>query len=308
MESYYSTKNIFNLIVKWKYHLLGLILISGILSVVFSSDSFITPKYESNAILYPASTTGTLDSEAEQMLEILTSSDIMFKVIEAFNLPEHYGIKENEKNYLHKIIKAYKNNVKFNKTANQAVEITVRDKAPLIASNIIDSLIVFYNRKLLNLKKEKSKELVYIFKDHLNKKQKEIDSLAKELTNIRKEYGILHMSSQVEKITEAIYMGRSSKEASEILDGWKEKGAEYHRTDSLFSYAIADYQEIKTSYEYAVRDTRKFQTYTHVVSYPFPSDKKAYPKRWIICLFSVLGALFTGLIVVSIIDSQKVKK
>lgn len=308
MESYFTNKNLFNLILKWKIYLAIIVLFAGICAIVFSSPFFIEPKFESSAILYPASpVTFSDESETEQMLEILASSNIMFQIIDAFDLAKHYDIDTEDRAYIHKITRAYRSNVSFNKTANEAVEISVRDKDPGKASAIVDSLISFYNQKLLDLNKQKSIEHVVIFRDEMIERQKEIDSLSRVLTKIRKEYGILHMPSQVEIYTEAITMGRGLNEARDVLTGWKKMGAEYQKTDSLFFYAISDFHKNKVAHDKSVRDTQKIQTYTHVVSSPFPADKKVYPVRWAIVLFSMLGAFFAGLLVISLIEGQKAK-
>lgn len=284
------------------------VLIAGIMAVIFSSPMFIEPKFESYAVLYPASTnTFSDESETEQMLEILASTDIMFRIIEAFNLPEHYDIEEDDPRFKHRIVKAYSDNVNFKKTPNEAAIITVRDKDPEVASNMVDSIIKFYNEKILGINVSKTKELVFIYRNEKDKKMKEIDSLGRAVTTLRIDYGLLHMPAQVEKYTEAIYMGKSLPEAREVLGNWKEMGAEYLKTDSLYFYAIADYQKIKSFYESAVRDTQKFQTYTHIISSPFPTDKKVYPVRWVITLFSMFGAFLVGLILISFIESTRVE-
>ena len=242
MESFFKTQSLFNLILKWKFHLAGFVILAGILAIIFSSDFFIKPKYESSAVIYPSGMKSFSDeSETEQMLEIISSNDIMFKLIETFDLPKHYDIDREQKQYIHKIVKAFQGNVSFKKTANEAVEIVVRDENPQIASDMVDSIISFYNEKVLNINKLKSAELVVIYKNEMIKRNAEIDSLSSVITRLRKEYGILHMPAQVEKFTEAIYLGKSLNEAREVLGGWKEMGSEYQKTDSLFFYAIADY-------------------------------------------------------------------
>mgnify|MGYP003531303587 CR=1 FL=1 len=83
MESYFKTKSILNLIAKWKWHLLIITVVAAILGYVFSCPYFIHPKFKSSATLYPANIICHSDeSESEQMLQILTSNDIMFKIID----------------------------------------------------------------------------------------------------------------------------------------------------------------------------------------------------------------------------------
>lgn len=306
MESYFKTKSIFKLIIKWKWYLLILISVAAILAILFSSPWFIKPKYKSSATLFPANIIPVSDeSESEQMLEYLQSELIKFRVIDAFNLYDHYEIPKDQPASKWKILKMYDGSVNIRKTPNEAIVITVTDTDPQMASNMIDSIIKYYNDLVLNLNIEKSKEIVYIYKREYEKKIKEVDSLANILKTYRTEYGLLDMTAQVEKFTEAIYMGRSLDEAREVLENWKTYGAEYNKTDSLFYFALSDLHKNKTIYENAIRDASKFQTYAHIVSRPFPADKKSYPVRWLIVLFSVLGAFVAGVIVIAIIEGNK---
>jgi len=309
MESYFKTKSIFKLIFKWKWHLLILIIIAGALGALFSSTWFIEPKYKSTAVVYPANITpSSEESESEQMLELLQSDDIKFEVIEAFDLYEHYDVSKDDDNHIWKILKYYNGNITVTKTPNEAIIISAVDKDPQIASDIVDSIITYYDKKVLRLNTLKSEEIVKIYKAEYLKKLDEIDSLGNILKTYRTKYGMLDMSAQVEKYTEAIYMGKSLNEARQVLGNWQEFGADYNKNDSLFYYALADMHVSKVIYEEALRDAHKVQTYAHIVSKPYPADKKSYPVRWLIVLFSVVGAFFAGTIIISLIEGYKSHK
>lgn len=306
MENYFKTKSIFVLIMKWKWHLLVLAVVAGGLGVLFSSSWFIKPKFKSTAVVYPANISPVSEeSETEQMFELLQSEDIKFKIINAFDLYEHYGVDENGENHLWQIIKNYDGNISIAKTPNEAIVITAIDVDAQMASDIVDSIITFYNAKVLDLHTAKSKEIVAIYKRQYEKKLKEIDSLGIVLKTYRTKYGMLDLSSQVEKYTEAISNGRTLDEAREVLGNWEEYGAEYSKNDSLFYYALSDMHTAKTIYEGSLRDSEKIQTYAHVVTKPYPADKKSSPVRWVIVLFSVLGGLMAGTIIISVIEGTK---
>ncbi len=306
MENYYKTKSIFKLIAKWKWHLIVLVVIAGALAVLLSSSWFIKPKYKSTATVYPANISClSEESESEQMLELIQSTDIKFRVIESFDLYSHYGVGKDDANSLDKMLKFYNGNVSVQKTPNEAIIISVVDEDPQMASDIADSIIGFYNKMVLDLNVIKSEEIVKIFYAEYVKKNIEVDSLGEELSAFRTEYGLLDLTAQVEKYTEAIYMGRSLEEARSVLGNWKEYGAEYQKTDSLYYFAISDMRKDKEKYEDALRDAKKVQTYAHVISKPFPADKKSYPVRWLIVLISALGALMAGVIIISIIEGNK---
>lgn len=309
MENYFRNSSMFELISRWKIHLLIIAVLAGGLGVLFSSSLFITPKYSSHAVLYPANISPmSEESETEQMLELIQSQDIRFRVYAAFDLGAHYEIPENDPHYLSKLNKYFEGNVSFRKTENEAVMLSVLDQDPQIASNMVDSIIAFYNEKVLKMNKNKSAELVLVYKNHLTLKQSEIDSLGKVLKNYRKENNILDFGIQTKEYTRAIANGKTFGETKESLENLREFGNDFIITDSLLWNAMNDYHEIKQDLEIFIRDTSKTITYAHIVAEPFPADKKDYPTRWVFVFFSILGALFAGVVVLIFIDKARISK
>ncbi|MEA1874183.1 MAG: hypothetical protein U9N51_07125 [Bacteroidota bacterium] len=309
MENYFKNSSIFELISRWKIHLLIIVIVAGGLGILFSSSIFITPKYSSYAVLYPANISPmSEESETEQMLELIQSQDIRFRVFDAFDLGSHYSISENDPHYLSQLNKRFEGSVSFRKTENEAVMLTVLDKDPQVASDMVDSIIAFYNHKVLNLNKDKSAELVRVYDNHLNKKQSEIDSLSKILKKHRKENNILDFGIQTKEYTRAIANGKSFGDTKESLQNLRDFGSDFMISDSLLWNAMSDYHEIKQQLEVTIQDTTKTITYAHVVAEPFAADKKSYPTRWIFVFFSVLGALFAGVVVLMFIDKARISK
>lgn len=306
MENYFRNKGLFDLIRKWRYHLLIITVLAAGLGVLFSSTIFIQPKYKSKAVVYPVNTQPfSEESETEQLLEVIQSQDIRFNIFKAFNLLEHYEIDTAEPYYMTHLHQKFESNVRFEKTANEAVEISALDVEPQTASDMVDSLIKFYNDKQRSIQREKSQERFVIYKTELTKKDREMDSLEKVLNDYRKKHNMLDYEIQTQEYTRAIANGKSYSEAHSTLNSWRELGGNYVRTDSLLWNAMEDYHEIKVKMEQSKRDVVKYLTYTHVVTHPYPADRKAYPKPWIIVLFSALGAFLTGLLILTLIDRGK---
>ncbi len=309
MENYFRNSSMFDLISKWKIHLLIITVIGGGLGVLFSSSLFITPKFSSSAVLYPANTIPlSEESETEQMLEMLNSQDIRFEVFDAFNLAEHYEISENEPHFISKLNKKFEGNVSIRQTENEAVQITVMDKDPQMAADIANSIIEFYNDKVLSLNKEKSAEYAIAYQEHLNRKQVEIDSLSEQIKKYRKENNLLDFSVQTKEYTRAIASGKSFGDTKENLKNLQDFGSDFIITDSLLWNAMSDYHEIKIELETFVRDTSKTITYAHVVARPFAADKKTYPTRWVFVFFSMLGTLFAGIVILIFIDRARLSR
>ena len=308
MESYFKTKSIFSMISKWKWHLLIITVVAAILGIVFSCPYFIHPKYKSSAVLYPANIICHSDeSESEQMLEIIGSDDIMFQIIERYDLYSHYGLDSSANGSLAKMLKYYDDNVIIEKTPNDAIQITVCDEDPQMAADMVNSIIECYDHHVQYMNANKSKELLEIYTNTAKNKKHIIDSLSEIMKKYGTEYGMIDEKSQTRAYSEATAQGRGG-EASNILKNWQEYGAEFKTTDSLLTNTIQRYNKDLKVCEDAKRDMTKVQTYSHVVSRPFVADKKFYPIRWIIALLSALGGFLIGVIGIAIVEGCRKPK
>lgn len=308
MESYFKTKSIFSMISKWKWHLLIITVVAAILGIVFSGPYFIHPKYKSSAVLYPANIICHSDeSESEQMLEIIGSDDIMFQIIERYDLYSHYGLDSSANGSLAKMLKYYDDNVIIEKTPNDAIQITVCDEDPQMAADMVNSIIECYDHHVQYMNANKSKELLEIYTNTAKNKKHIIDSLSEIMKKYGTEYGMIDEKSQTRAYSEATAQGRGG-EAANILKNWQEYGAEFKTTDSLLTNTIQRYNKDLKVCEDAKRDMTKVQTYSHVVSRPFVADKKFYPIRWIIALLSALGGFLIGVIGIAIVEGCRKPK
>lgn len=203
MNNFFDNQRIFNVIWNRKYHFLVIGFIAVLLAAVFSGPAFIKPKFRSTARIYPTNIwVLSEESESEQMLEILNSRDIKHKVMEAFRLDEVYKINRDDPFYMTYMLDIYNENVNAGKTKFETVEVKVMDYDPQRASDMCDSIIHFYNKKVREMHKTKDLEMINITNRMLDKKFIELDTLSYALGTIRKEYGILDYRTQVERVTE----------------------------------------------------------------------------------------------------------
>src|SRR3989338_8581443 len=159
-----------NLIVffyKWKKPIIIVTSIALISSIVVSL--LIESKYKSTVVLFPSTTSSISKSilsdevgrntdilrlgeeeEADQLLQILYSDEIRNKIIQKYNLRQHYNIDEDDKYMKTKLQEEYENNVTFERTKYVSVEINVLDHNPdtaaLIANDIASFLDSVNNR------------------------------------------------------------------------------------------------------------------------------------------------------------------
>lgn len=314
MKEYNNNIDILSLLFKWKYHILIITIIGIILASIFSSPSFITPKYKSKAVVYPSNISSYSDeSETEQMLQILQSRDIKDSVIKMFNLPEHYELDSNYKYFYTILYYEYSKNVKISKTSYESVEISVLDKDPIIACDMVNAIIYFYNKKVRILHNDKYREVVKMYKNILAFKKASIDSLEAELHKLSTEYGLIDFESQVIEITKGhlkTIMGTdrlnvNEDEVKRLRENMENKGGELITLVESIRQEARTYADFKLEYEDAVRFYTDVLTYANIITPPFPSDKKSYPVRWLIVLFTALSTFVLTVIIILIINKYK---
>lgn len=178
MNNFFDNQRILGVIWKRKFHFIIVGIIAVLLAAIFSGPAFIKPKYRSTARIYPSNIwTLSEESRSEQMLEIIDSRDIKQKMIEAFQLDKVYKIDQNDPAYMTNMLGKYDKNINTGKTKFETVEIRVLDYDPQRASDMCDSIIHFYNKKVRNMHKEKDWEMVELISKNLNKKRIELDTV-----------------------------------------------------------------------------------------------------------------------------------
>lgn len=314
MNNFFDNQRILTLIWKRKFHFIIIGVIAILLGAIFSGPAFIKPKYRSTARIYP-SNIGEMseESKTEQMLEILNSNDIKIKMFNTFDLDEAYNIKKDDPKYLTYMFDIYNKNVKTSKTQFETVEINVMDFIPERAAVMCDSIIRFYNYKVADIYKVKTWEMVQILKKQLDLKYAAKDTIEAKLNQVRAETGIIDFENQVPEVTRgymtALATGRSSaadtKEIKKLYDSMIKKGTDSYWLEKRYNFLINEIDSVNTLYEINLSEYEKNITYSHIVESPFPADKKAYPVRWLIVLFSAVSAVFFALLVFLVLDYKK---
>ena len=309
MNPYLNNKSLLELALKWKYHLGTIAVIAAVISVIFSAPAFLKPKYKSFAVVYPVNL-GEYSEESytEQMLEILNSGDIRDELIRSFKLDSHYHISPVYKYYKTALYGKFADHVSFRKTENEAVRIDVMDTDPKYAAAMVDSLLVFYDRKVKALHNIKFGEELNIRKNELVRIQQDIDSITRRLTILGAEYGVMDQAGQSEGLSTAYFQsvasGRNNPEMEKYYWNIAERAPEAKRLLLSMEGYMAQLAVAQKAHDDAYRELTKEITYSQVVTPPFVSDKKAWPKRSVIVLMSVLFTLIMAMVVIGVIENR----
>ncbi|MFA6126577.1 MAG: hypothetical protein WC699_04675 [Bacteroidales bacterium] len=309
MNPYLNNKTLLALALKWKYHLGVIAVISGIIAIVLSSPLFLKPKYKSTAVIYPVNM-GVYSEESytEQMLEIINSGDIRDQMIKAFKLDEHYKISPDYKYYKTALYGKYAEEVSFRKTENEAVKVQVLDTDPLIACAMVDSIRKFYDLKVQSLHRVKVAEEYNIRSREVERLKIEVDSMANILGELGRKYGVMEITGQSEGISAAYFQAvannKDNPALKEYFNNIAEKSPEARGLMLRVEGSANQLVKIQALRDDAYRELTKEITYSVVVTPPYPSDKKDWPKRSVIVLMSVLFTLMMAMVVIGVIENH----
>ncbi len=301
MDKYFNNTPLLKAVFKWKWHIAIITIVAAVLGAVFSGPTFITPKYKSEAIVYPGGMSEFSDETyTEQMLQVMESQEIMDSVVEFFDLMKHYEINPEYKYAKTVLIGEYRDRVSISKTPYDAVRIKVLDKDPEIACAMVNEIIRLYNVKFNEIHKSKKWEYVRMYEKNLAKKYDFIDSLKRELAQITKDGNMINYL-YLSKGNSIAYFSEGNKNNPENISN-------AIALVELIASETAAYSEVRLEYEEEIRQADGDMTFLNLVSSPFVADKKSYPVRWVIVALCGIGAFLLSILVVASIEKFSVKE
>ena len=321
----FASFSLMQVIKKYKKHLSIITLVAILASMIFSGPAFITPLYKSSVILYPTasnsiskailSETGTSkdilefgeDEQTEQLLQILNSNKIRDRMIEKYNLMEHYEIYPDEKYRLTKLYKTYEDNFDFKRTEFMAVEITVYDRDPELAAEMANEAAHLLDSVINEMQKKVAKEAFDIVASEYFQLSDEIKKKEDSLTKLR-EYGVNDYESQAEMFNRqlAIELAKGNSAGVNRLEKKLEilakYGGAYVSLRDALEYDKKQLSELRAKYEEAKVDAEKTLPHTFIVSNAYKAEKKSYPIRWLIVVITTLSVFFLSVLILGLID------
>lgn len=303
-----------------------LLLIVGITAAIVSLiiTLFIKDKFKSTVILYPTTTNSISKAiisenisgkddvlkfgeieEAEQLLQILNSDEIKHRIIEKYNLLEHYCIDKNEKYKNTKLYDKFNDNITFKLTKYLAVEISVLDYDADTAAFIANDIAVFMDSVKNRMQKAIAIPAFKIVEQRYLDQREFIQSLEDSLTALRL-LGVIDYESQAERLTEqlaiAVLQGKSSAIAAleNRLNILSKYGGAYVSIRDQLEFEKKQLTSIHTKYEEAKVDAETILQHKFIVNNAFPAEESTYPIRWLIVLVSIVSVLILTTLVLII--------
>lgn len=327
-----TEKAFFKIIKKWLKPLL-IIFISTVLLVLFVSSPIITtPLYESSVVLYPSATnsiskvllneanltkqdvlTFGQDEQTEQMMQVLQSNTIREKVINNFNLVEHYKIRENSKYFYTKLYNKFKSNVKVRRTRYSAIEIRVTDRDPQMAADIANNIAELVDTVYFEMQQKRAVQGLNIVEQSYNSLVAEVNHMNDSLSFIRSK-GVNDYETQSEMVNQEMAKAIANNNQNAVralkkqLDTIAKYGSAYVSLRDALEYKQEQLSLLKKRYEEAKVDANQAISQTFIVEKAYKAEKKAYPNTWLNLCVITFFVMFFAVVVILFIEKYSSAK
>jgi uncharacterized protein involved in exopolysaccharide biosynthesis len=331
MKGDLNSFSLLNLVVQNRKTIGIILAATALLSFIFTTPTFITPLFKSVTILYPTSTNSISkillstnfqtskdllefgeDEQTEQMLQVLNSNKIRDKIIEKYDLMNHYGIKPNEKYRNTKLYETYESRIKFRRTEYTAVKISVLDESPAIAANIANDIAELFDSTMNAMRKEVSRKAFKIVEAEYFQLRNEVQQMEDSLNSLRR-LGIHDYESQAEMINQqlAIELARDNragiKALEEKLEILAQYGGYYVSIRDMLEFERKQLSQIKAKYEEAKVDATQNLPHKFVVTSAYEAERKSYPIRWLIMVIALASTFMLVLLILAVLQRNPVR-
>jgi uncharacterized protein involved in exopolysaccharide biosynthesis len=322
----FDSSNLVIFLYKWRKPLFIIILVAVAGSWFFSLPWFITPKFKSTVIMFPASSSSISksllneqsvkgqditafgeDDQAEQLLQILNSNKIRDRVMRKFDLMRHYDIDSTSDVKFSNLFKEYDHNITFRRTEFMAVEISVYDKDPQMAADIANTIASLLDSAKNDMMRQRSVKGFRVVESEYNSMKAEQNKIVDSLITIGS-LGVNDVEYQSQVLNQqfaiSIMNGNRTAQAAlqKKLDILGKYGGIYMALKNSLEFKTEQLMLLETKYKQAKVDAEENLPQKFIVSDAYKAERKTYPIRWLIILVSTVAALFISIIVIMIME------
>ena len=261
----------------------------------------LTPRFKSTVVLYPSSdiespsyaifeqgsnVVGFGDEEAtEKIFQMLHSDMIKEHLIEKYRLLDHYNIDEGTKYPYTLLDNSLKKNISFSKTRFMSVRIDVLDTDPEIAAAMANDIASLVDKSFNAMLQEAGIKQLHALEYQLREQQIQVRAIEDSIKNIS---GTIVSGYHSTDGRGGISVTPYSPEMMRFL--------------GMHEQALDDLGIINQKYSEARMSAEGELSYTLIVNRAKVAEKKALPRRSVICLASTASALLFLLFLLMLIE------
>ena len=311
---------------KWK----PLIIFPVIMFVLSAGISLtIKNKFKSSVILFPAAQTSISkillsmsgggedgittigeEEQAENLLQVLHSEHIRSKIIEKYDLMNHYKINPNDKYKFTKLHKKYKKNIKFRRTEFMSIEISAMDEDPQMAADIANDIAALLDSTMIYILKERGMKAFEIVENEYLNLARQVSKLEDSL-EILGSLGIYDPEMQAQALSEAYSQtvvkgdAKAAGQLQKEIDILAKYGSRFTNIMVYLEFEKENLSNLRSKYIEAKVDAEQKVPHKFVVDSAFKAERKTYPKRSLIVFFSTLSTFILTFLVLLVAENLK---
>ena len=324
-EGVLNSSNLFVFLFKWFKHIAILCIVAAIAAAIVSF--IIEEKFKSTVVMFatPQHSIGEQfyeetkkedilefgeKEDAERLLQILNSDKIRNRIIEKYNLWDHYEIERSSPGANALMAKEFNGNVSSKLTKFGSIQTDVLDKSDTLAMKMANDMAFLLDSVSNELRNDRAMEAFQYAKSSLEQVQGEIQLLEDSMSVIRS-LGVYDYFAQIETLSEqygrAVVSGQPGRadKIEEQMDHISTYGNLYNKLDALLESAYEREEVLKRRYDLMHLDATSKLPAKFVVDYASVSDKKAYPVRWLIVVMAVTATFIMSVIGILVLENLK---
>ncbi len=277
---------------------------TALMAVIISL--LMTPLFRSTAIVFPAATSTVSFSEqrnakassmdfgeeeqAEQLIQILQSARIRNRIVQKFDLMEHYEIASDDPNKNYKLGKEYNNHITFTRTRYGSIEISVLDRDKQLAANIANKIVQLIDTVKNEMVQERTIPAFQISQRKKDLLEQDISTILIELDSLSK-LGVVSIEGRA-NLFQAYNESKNAVDRAffkDKIDVNQKYGARFDGLEELRDEKLTKVAKFEDAYDQAESDANTLFNHKFVVEPAVIADKKDKPKRMIIVLIAMIG-------------------
>ena len=249
--------------------------------------------------------------DAERLLQILNSDRIRSRIIEKYDLWQHYDIDRTAPGARTALMLEYGSNVDANLTRYGSIEVSVLDSDPQVAANMANDMAFLADSVSNKLRNDRARDALKYAAASFQQVQDEIQEMERKISVLHG-LGLYEFETQIGGLNEqyATAMAEGNLRTAELIRQQmaelSQHATEFSKLTSLIEAAYDREAVLKKRYELMKLDAETQLASAFVVDYAAPADKKAKPIRWLIVVVSVAATCAFGLL--GLLAAENIKR
>ncbi|MBN8703716.1 MAG: hypothetical protein J0M08_11675 [Bacteroidetes bacterium] len=222
------------------------------------------------------------DIDADRLLQLLSSEELKFAVINKFDLINYFEIDTTEYDWRAKISEKFDKRIVSNRTKVMSIVISAETHDPYFSAEIISYMLEYVQQMRQRIYKTNTQQAVFAFESELKKKKVEVDSLKAAILTIRKTLKINNVALVNSQLLMSSDRHVDNPEQETELETLTQKYINEHNR----------LNDLKGKYENAMNIQNRKVPQLYIIDKPTPLFKKVFPLLGFTAAIGFFGSLF----------------